>query len=84
MVAAVLHLGNIEFVKGKETDSSEPKDDKSWFHLRTAAELFMYYFFNAVDLFYAFEKFSICVQHILPRLIDKIIILEVISNFLQV
>lgn len=59
MVAAVLHLGNIEFVKGKETDSSEPKDDKSWFHLRTAAELFMYYFFNAVDLFYAFEKFSI-------------------------
>ncbi|GFZ13480.1 myosin family protein with Dil domain-containing protein [Actinidia rufa] len=41
VVAAILHLGNIEFVKGKEMDSSMPKDEKSWFHLRTAAELFM-------------------------------------------
>ncbi|XP_061341502.1 myosin-6-like [Gastrolobium bilobum] len=41
VVAAILHLGNIEFVKGKEIDSSEPKDEKSWFHLHTAAELFM-------------------------------------------
>ncbi|KAK6940586.1 Dilute domain [Dillenia turbinata] len=41
VVAAILHLGNIEFKKGKEIDSSEPKDEKSWFHLRTAAELFM-------------------------------------------
>ncbi|RVW62315.1 Myosin-8 [Vitis vinifera] len=41
VVAATLHLGNIEFKKGKETDSSEPKDEKSRFHLRTAAELFM-------------------------------------------
>ncbi|KAK7284191.1 hypothetical protein RJT34_18932 [Clitoria ternatea] len=41
VVAAILHLGNIEFVKGKEIDSSEPKDEKSWFHLQTAAELFM-------------------------------------------
>ncbi|KAL5538472.1 hypothetical protein UlMin_045759 [Ulmus minor] len=41
VVAAILHLGNIEFAKGKETDSSTPKDEKSWFHLRTAAELFM-------------------------------------------
>ncbi|OVA02253.1 IQ motif [Macleaya cordata] len=40
VVAAVLHLGNIEFAKGKEMDSSEPKDEKSWFHLKTAAELF--------------------------------------------
>ncbi|GLU07844.1 hypothetical protein SLE2022_247840 [Rubroshorea leprosula] len=39
VVAAILHLGNIEFAKGKEIDSSMPKDDKSWFHLRTAAEL---------------------------------------------
>ncbi|GMI71781.1 myosin XI A [Hibiscus trionum] len=29
VVAAILHLGNVEFVKGKEIDSSEPKDDKS-------------------------------------------------------
>ncbi|KAJ7972561.1 Myosin [Quillaja saponaria] len=41
VVAAILHLGNIEFVKGKEMDSSMPKDEKSWFHLQTAAELFM-------------------------------------------
>ncbi|XP_026435755.1 myosin-6-like [Papaver somniferum] len=40
VVAAVLHLGNIEFAKGQEMDSSEPKDDKSRFHLKTAAELF--------------------------------------------
>ncbi|XP_062149505.1 myosin-6-like isoform X2 [Alnus glutinosa] len=41
VVAAILHLGNVEFAKGKETDSSIPKDEKSMFHLRTAAELFM-------------------------------------------
>ncbi|XP_019705642.1 myosin-6 isoform X2 [Elaeis guineensis] len=41
VVAAILHLGNVEFSEGKETDSSVPKDEKSWFHLRTAAELFM-------------------------------------------
>ncbi|CAJ2674075.1 myosin-7-like [Trifolium pratense] len=42
-VAAVLHLGNIEFVKAMDegTDSSKPKDDKSYFHLKTAAELLM-------------------------------------------
>ncbi|MCH79680.1 myosin-6-like [Trifolium medium] len=41
VVAAILHLGNIEFSKGKEMDSSMPKDEKSKFHLQTAAELFM-------------------------------------------
>ncbi|KAI9122087.1 hypothetical protein K1719_006776 [Acacia pycnantha] len=41
VVAAILHLGNIEFAKGKETDSSVPKDEKSRFHLQTAAELFI-------------------------------------------
>ncbi|KAK9082960.1 hypothetical protein Scep_029431 [Stephania cephalantha] len=40
VVAAILHLGNIKFTKGSDIDSSEPKDEKSWFHLRTAAELF--------------------------------------------
>uniref|UniRef100_A0A7N0ZY67 Myosin-12 n=1 Tax=Kalanchoe fedtschenkoi TaxID=63787 RepID=A0A7N0ZY67_KALFE len=40
VVAAILHLGNIEFVKGKEIDSSQLKDEKSVYHLRTAAELF--------------------------------------------
>lgn len=41
VVAAILHLGNVEFSEGNEADSSVPKDDKSKFHLRTAAELFM-------------------------------------------
>lgn len=41
VVAAILHLGNVEFAKGEEADSSEPKDDESRFHLKMAAELFM-------------------------------------------
>lgn len=42
VVAAILHLGNISFTKGKDVDSSVPKDDKAKFHLKTAAELLMY------------------------------------------
>jgi hypothetical protein len=42
VVAAILHIGNIDFAKGKEVDSSVPKDDKSKFHLKTTAELLMY------------------------------------------
>jgi len=41
VVASILHLGNIDFAKGKEIDSSVPKDDKSKFHLNTTAELLM-------------------------------------------
>ncbi|KAK8485634.1 hypothetical protein V6N13_104308 [Hibiscus sabdariffa] len=41
VVAGILHLGNVDFAKGKETDSSQPKDDKSRLHLKTTAELFM-------------------------------------------
>ncbi|KAG0535472.1 hypothetical protein BDA96_04G369100 [Sorghum bicolor] len=41
VVAAILHLGNVEFAEGDDGDSSKPKDEKSLFHLRTAAELFM-------------------------------------------
>ncbi|KAL2492098.1 Myosin-9 [Abeliophyllum distichum] len=41
VVAAILHLGNIDFAKGKEIDSSAPKDEKSKFHLKTTAELLM-------------------------------------------
>lgn len=42
VVAAVLHIGNIEFAKGKEVDSSILKDSKSKFHLQTAVELLKY------------------------------------------
>ncbi|KAF3500901.1 hypothetical protein F2Q69_00040633 [Brassica cretica] len=38
VLAAILHLGNIEFTNGEETDSSVPKDNTS---LKIAAELFM-------------------------------------------
>ncbi|KAL5728695.1 hypothetical protein ACHQM5_001747 [Ranunculus cassubicifolius] len=41
VVAAILHLGNIDFAKGKEIDSSVIKDDKSRFHLNMTAELLM-------------------------------------------
>ncbi|XP_061371367.1 myosin-9-like isoform X2 [Gastrolobium bilobum] len=41
VVASILHIGNIEFAKGKEVDSSVPKDDKDKFHLKTTAELLM-------------------------------------------
>ncbi|KAM7462300.1 hypothetical protein LguiA_030421 [Lonicera macranthoides] len=41
VVAAILHLGNVELAKGSEPDSSEPKDDQSRFHLKTVAEHFM-------------------------------------------
>lgn len=39
VIAAILHMGNIEFKKGADADSSEPKDDDSRFHLKTTAEL---------------------------------------------
>ncbi|XP_057868018.2 myosin-9 isoform X2 [Cryptomeria japonica] len=41
VVAAILHLGNVDFTKGKDSDSSKPKDEKAMFHLKMAAELFM-------------------------------------------
>ncbi|CAL2269539.1 unnamed protein product [Prunus armeniaca] len=41
VVAAILHLGNIEFAKGTEVDSSVPKDDPAKFHLKMTAELLM-------------------------------------------
>ncbi|MBA0787771.1 hypothetical protein Gotri_027182, partial [Gossypium trilobum] len=42
VVAAILHLGNINFAKGKEIDSSVVKDEKSRFHLNMTAELLRY------------------------------------------
>nr|XP_025606687.1 myosin-15 isoform X2 [Arachis hypogaea] len=41
VLAAILHLGNIEFSPGKEHDSSVVKDEKSRFHMQMAAELFI-------------------------------------------
>ncbi|XP_058085989.1 myosin-11 [Magnolia sinica] len=41
VIAAILHIGNIDFAKGKEIDSSVLKDDKAKFHLKMTAELLM-------------------------------------------
>ncbi|XP_010476915.1 PREDICTED: myosin-5 [Camelina sativa] len=41
VVAAILHLGNIDFGKGEEIDSSVIKDEESRHHLNLAAELLM-------------------------------------------
>ncbi|CAA6666193.1 unnamed protein product [Spirodela intermedia] len=41
VVAAILHIGNINFAKGEEIDSSVIKDEKSRFHLNMTAELLM-------------------------------------------
>ncbi|XP_021890707.1 myosin-15 [Carica papaya] len=40
-LAAILHLGNIEFSPGKEHDSSAIKDQRSKFHMQMTADLFM-------------------------------------------
>ncbi|KAL2325369.1 hypothetical protein Fmac_024427 [Flemingia macrophylla] len=41
VVATILHIGNIDFTKVKEVDSSVPKDEKAKFHLKTTVELLM-------------------------------------------
>ncbi|KAG0503626.1 hypothetical protein HPP92_003698 [Vanilla planifolia] len=41
ILAAILHLGNVEFAPKKEHDSSEVKDERSYCHLKMAANLFM-------------------------------------------
>jgi myosin-5 len=41
VVAAILHLGNIEFMQGPESDLSKVKEGKSNFHLQAASELLM-------------------------------------------
>lgn len=61
VVAAILHLGNIDFAKGKEVDSSVPKDDKAKFHLDTTAELLMWAFLFSM-------KVDIYWQHLCSKL----------------
>ena len=53
-MAAILHLGNINFAKGEEIDSSVIKDDKSRFHLDMTAEILRYIVFLFVYLFIFF------------------------------
>ena len=46
VIAAILHLGNINFAKGKEIDSSVIKDEKSRFHLNLTAKPLRYVSFT--------------------------------------
>ncbi|GLT72614.1 hypothetical protein SLA2020_445330 [Shorea laevis] len=41
IVAAILHLGNIDFAKGEESDSAIVEDEESKFHLQMTADLLM-------------------------------------------
>ena len=41
VVAAILHLGNIDFAEGEESDSSILKDEESKFRLQMTADLLM-------------------------------------------
>ncbi|XP_038717473.1 myosin-11 isoform X2 [Tripterygium wilfordii] len=41
VVAAILHLGNIDFAKGEDADAAVVEDDESRFHLQMTAELLM-------------------------------------------
>lgn len=45
-LAAILHLGNVEFSSGREHDSSVVKDLESRHHLQMAADLFKYIKFS--------------------------------------
>ena len=54
-MAAILHIGNIDFAKGEEIDSSVIKDEKSRFHLKMAAELLMYVLVSINTCWHAFN-----------------------------
>ncbi|THG13573.1 hypothetical protein TEA_007836 [Camellia sinensis var. sinensis] len=70
VVAAILHLGNIEFAKGIEIDSSILKDDKSKFHLQTTAELLMC---DAVALEDALlKRVMITPEEVIKRTLDPV------------
>ncbi|XP_042488470.1 myosin-17-like [Macadamia integrifolia] len=70
VVAAILHLGNIDFAKGKEIDSSVVKDEKSRFHLNMTAELLMC---NAQSLEDALIKRAMVTpEEVITRTLDPI------------
>ena len=48
-MVAILHIGNVDFSKGKDTDSSKLKDDKAMFHQKMTNELFMYGLFPRLN-----------------------------------
>ncbi|XP_062155065.1 myosin-17-like [Alnus glutinosa] len=68
VVAAILHLGNIDFAKGKEIDSSVIKDEKSRFHLNMTAELLRC---DAQSLEYALiKRVMVTPEEVITRTLD--------------
>lgn len=57
VVAAILHLGNVNFAKGEEIDSSVIKDEKSRFHLNMTAELLKYAIYCHLVYFMQFHYY---------------------------
>ena len=70
VVATILHLGNVDFSKGKDTYSSKLKYDKAMFHLKMAAKIFMYGLFPRLN--YVLCASSV-VFYILSMLSSKLI-----------
>ena len=67
VVAAILHLGNVNFAKGQEIDSSVIKDEKSRFHLNVTSELLRY-------IFCTFPCLNNCLYH-------DLLVIYCISNY---
>lgn len=65
VVAAILHLGNVLFSKGKDIDSSVLKDDNSKFHLQTVSELLMYE--QSLDSFFLYTIFLLFFEWFIYR-----------------
>ncbi|XP_057505501.1 myosin-17-like [Actinidia eriantha] len=70
VVAAILLLGNIEFVNGKEIDSSLIKDEKARFHLNMAAELLMCDAKSLEDAL--IQRVMVTPEEIITRILDPV------------
>lgn len=60
IVAAILHLGNIDFAKGEESDSAIVEDEESKFHLQMTADLLMCDQIFAITIIRYFFFFCMC------------------------
>ncbi|XP_058085252.1 myosin-17-like isoform X2 [Magnolia sinica] len=70
VVAAILHIGNIDFAKGKEIDSSVVKDEKSRFHLKMTAELLMCDAQNLEDAL--IKRVMVTPEEVITRTLDPV------------
>ncbi|KAK2645287.1 hypothetical protein Ddye_020482 [Dipteronia dyeriana] len=70
VVAAILHLGNIDFAKGKDADSSVIKDEKSRHHLNMTAELLRCDAKNLEDAM--IKRVMVTPEEIITRTLDPV------------